>query len=61
MTGYPVRVCRNRVWQTVELDQLSDAEFDAFAEQCRQDRSTDGWQLAKFLARWIREYVKEPA
>lgn len=54
MTGAYVRVLRNRKWQDIEIDQLSDPELDAFAETVPED----GWKWAKFLAGWIRDNIE---
>jgi hypothetical protein len=56
MTGAFVRMQRAGRWQEVEIDQLTDAELDAFAESQGPEY---GWQWAKFLARWIRDHVTE--
>jgi hypothetical protein len=55
MTGSYVRVQRDGHWQNVEIDQLTDAELDAFAAT----QPERGWAWAKFLSRWIREHVTE--
>lgn len=55
MTGAYVRIQRDGRWQAIEIDQLTDAELDAFAES---HPPGSGWNWALFLAKWIREYVK---
>ena len=55
MTGAYVRIQRDGKWQAVEIDQLTDAELEQFAQRQGQD----GWKWAKFLATWIRNNVKE--
>jgi hypothetical protein len=54
MTNAPVRVQRNGEWENIDIDQLTDAELDAFAAGCEPM----GWRWAKFLAKWSRENVK---
>ena len=55
MTGAYVRIERDGKWESIEIDQLSDEELKAI----QVDRREDGWFWAKFLARWIRDNVKE--
>jgi len=55
MTGAFVRIKRGGKWRSVEFDQLTDEEIEAFAEQMPED----GWKWAKFFAKWIRDNIKE--
>ena len=55
MTGAYVRIFRGGKWQSVEFDQLTDDEMDAFSEQL----PGDGWMWAKFFGKWIRDNVRE--
>lgn len=57
MTGAYVRILRDG-WESIEVDQLTDAELEEFAKQQGEAR---GWVWAKFLAKWIRDNVKEPS
>lgn len=52
MTGAWVRIQRGDKWMNVEIDQLTDAELDMFAEQQGIER---GWVWAKSLAKYIRD------
>ena len=52
MTGLFVRVERSGMWQNIEIDQLTDAELDAFAVAQGEQR---GWVWAKALAKYIRD------
>jgi hypothetical protein len=56
VTGYHVRILRDGKWQNLELDQLTDAELDAFFEGVLAPAP-----FAIALARWIRDNVKEGA
>jgi hypothetical protein len=56
MTGFFVRVQRDGSWQNLEIDQLTDAEFDEFASSQSPER---GWVWAKSLQRFIRDLVEE--
>ena len=53
MTGYCVRILRDGHWQSLEIDELTDAELEAFA----LTKPDAGWAWAKALARWIRDNV----
>ncbi len=55
MTLAYVRIERDGKWQSVEIDQLTDAELEAFADM----HVGDGWKWAKYLAKWIRDNIKE--
>ncbi len=57
MTRAFVRIFRDDKWQNIEVDQLSDPEWEAFAAAQGVDR---GWLWAKFLGKWIRDNVGEP-
>jgi hypothetical protein len=52
MTGMMVRVCRDGVWQNVEIDELTDLEFEVLDERLDHE-----WAVA--LAKWIRDHVKD--
>ena len=54
MTGAYLRVKRDK-WENIEIDQLTDQELD----QLEKDQPARGWVWAKFLAKWIRENIKE--
>jgi hypothetical protein len=63
MTGFIVRVHRNGVLTTLEIEDLMDAEWVNFV-RAKTNGSTDprvleGWRLARALAVWIREHRKE--
>ena len=47
---------REGKWQTIEIDQLTDNELHEFAQQ---QPVLEGWQWAKFLAKWIRDNCTE--
>ena len=51
MTGAYVRILRGGKWESIEIDQLSDAELEAFATL----QPDAGWKWAKFLAKYIRD------
>lgn len=54
MTGAYVRVKRDEKWESIEIDQLSDEELEMFfAEETNPKR----W--AMFLAKWIRDNIRE--
>jgi hypothetical protein len=53
MTGAYVRIQRDGNWRSIEFDQLTYQEMDAFAE----DNPNDGWKWAIFLAQWIRDNI----
>lgn len=55
MTGAYVRVKRDGRFQSIAFDQLTDEELDTFAENA----PAEGWRWAKFLAKWIRDNIKE--
>jgi hypothetical protein len=55
MTGIYVRVHRDGSWHNLEIDQLTDAELEAFAAAQPVAR---GWPWAVELARWIRDHVQ---
>lgn len=55
MTGACVRVERDGKWESIEVDQLTDGELDALCDQ----QPERGWVWAKFLAKWIRDNIKE--
>lgn len=54
-TGFFVRTFREGKWDSVEIDQLTDAELDAVADKHGNDR---GWLWAKALAKWIRDNIQ---
>jgi len=54
ITGAYIRIERDGRWMNVEINTLTDAELDQFAERQGPDR---GWIWAKFLAKWIRDHV----
>jgi hypothetical protein len=56
MTGALVRIQRAGRWQSIEIDQLTDAELHAFAES---QPPGSGWNWTILLAKWIRDHVKE--
>lgn len=51
MTGAYVRIKRDHIWISVEIDQLSDDELVELSHMLPED----GWKWAKFLAAWIRD------
>lgn len=56
MTGAFLRILRDSEWQNIEIDQLTDEELDLI----EREQPNRGWSWAKFLARWIRENVRDP-
>lgn len=56
MTEAYVRINRDGKWQSIEIEKLTDQELEEF-EKSQPD---DGWKWARYLARWIRDNVKEP-
>lgn len=56
MTGAYLRTKRGERWINVEVDQLTDAELN---ELETHEGPEQGWVWAKFLAKWIRENVRE--
>ncbi len=54
-TGAYLSVKRNGKWQAVEIDQLTNLEL----EELEQQQPESGWIWAKFLAKWIRDYLYE--
>lgn len=56
MTGAYVRIKRGNHWENIEIDQLTDDELDTLAREQPVER---GWVWAAFLARWIRDNIKE--
>jgi hypothetical protein len=54
MTGFFVRIQRDDKWQSIELDQLTDAELCKFFHD--SDMSPVQWAIA--LAKWIRNNVQ---
>ena len=60
MTGAYVRIARDDKWQSIEIDQLSDHEMDAFFSRPVSDKQTaEKW--AKFALKWIRDNVQPDA
>lgn len=55
MTGLLVPVLRDRRWQRVEIETLSDDELVALAADGDPER---GWAVACCLAAWIRNNVR---
>jgi hypothetical protein len=53
MTGIYVRIERDGRWQSVEFEDLTEAEMGAFI---RERPASDGWAWAIRLAGWIREH-----
>jgi hypothetical protein len=56
MTGAYVRIQRGGEWVKVEMDQMTDDELTVFAQAQELKR---GWDWAVFLAKWIRDNVRE--
>jgi len=56
MTGAYLRIKRDGKWGNIEIDQLKDSELDQLALDQGEQR---GWVWAKFLAKWIRDNIKE--
>ena len=57
MTGAYLRVKRDGSWTNVEVDQLTNDELD----KLELDQPERGWLWAKYLAKWIRDNVREEA
>ncbi len=58
VTGAYVRFQRDGKWQNIEVDELSDEEWDVFEDS--PDQQGRGWNWARFLGRWIRDNVTAP-
>jgi hypothetical protein len=56
MTGFFVRVERDEHWESVEIDQLSDAEVQRFLAG-RTEAELVRWIVG--LVGWIRDHVQE--
>lgn len=59
MTGYFIRVEREGKFESVEIDQMTDAELKTlFEDQDKKDNgiSTRAWAIT--LAKWIRDNVR---
>ena len=56
MTGLVVRILRDGQWQNLEVEELTDAELDAF---CASKSPTEGWAWFRAMVRWVRDNVKE--
>lgn len=54
MTGAYVRFKRDGVWQSLEIDELTEEELIQYAS----DHPADGWMWAKFLVKWLKEAAK---
>ena len=54
-TGAHLRIMRGNEWDNVEIDQLTDQEL----EQVEREQPDRGWVWAKFLAKWIRDNVRD--
>jgi hypothetical protein len=59
MTGAYLTVRRDGRWQSVEIDQLTDAELDRFIAQMEAGGGGDLGRWVKFLAAWIRDNVRD--
>lgn len=55
MTKAYLRTKRGGKWKSIEIDQLTDKELDQLEKQDPEK----GWFWAKFLAKWIRDNVRE--
>jgi hypothetical protein len=56
MTGFYVRITRDSGQpESVEIDQMTDAELERLAAA----HPEAGWRWARALARWIRDNVHE--
>lgn len=55
MTGAYVRMLRDGKWQNIDFDQLTNEEMDAYIKA----HPEDGWNWAKFIAKFIRDNIKE--
>ena len=55
MTGFPTRIIRGGRPETLDLDELSDAELAAWGASLSGPRAR-AWAVA--LARWIRDHVR---
>ena len=55
MTGAYLRILRDKKWQNIEIDQLTDQELD----ELEREQKEKGWIWAKFLAKWIRDNIIE--
>jgi len=54
MTGAFIRIKRDGKWTEVEIDKMTNDELDQFASEYPER----GWMWAKFLAKYIRDFVK---
>ena len=55
ITGAFVRIERDGKWQNIEINQLTDDELKSFSKKYPDA----GWRWAIFLAKWVRDNVKE--
>ena len=55
MTKKGVGVIRNGQIQTVDIDQITDDEFNYLSKKFPKG----GWIWARFLAHWIKDNVSE--
>lgn len=53
MTGAFVRAERDGKFQSIDITDLTNEEFDELAKRLPES----GWKWAKFLAGWIRDNV----
>lgn len=53
MTGAYYRIKTESGWENIEIDEMTDVQLDELANQY----PLKGWDLAKFLAKWIRDNV----
>lgn len=60
-TGAYVRIKREGEWVNIEFDELTQEEISGFAarEADPWKKAEEGWKWAKFLAKWIKENVRE--
>jgi len=54
VTGIYIRVERDGRWQPVEVEFLTDTEWDQYVLAGKTP--LDGWRWARLLARWIGEH-----
>jgi len=61
MTGLYVRIKREGKYENVEIDQLTDKEWDDFLLEKRAERThfNRAWPIVATLSKWIRDNVQE--
>ena len=51
---------RNGKWDSVDICDMTDGELEELEAQLKDTKNISyGWNIARTLARWIRDNVKE--